>query len=195
MLYFSCIKNKKLLKTKRQRIATRLRLYRKIHQTTGLITFIAFVAIGITGILLGWKKNSSGYILPETQKGISTDVNSFKSIKELSDIAEKSILAYDADNKIKRLDLRPSKGMVKVTFKNNYYGVQIDATTGEVLQVNKRNSDLIENIHDGSYIDDMLGIKSRMFKLFYTSITGLSLLIFSFTGFWLWYGPKAMRKK
>lgn len=195
MLYFSCIKNKKLLKTKRQKIASRLRLYRKIHQTTGIITFIAFVAIGVTGLLLGWKKNSGGYILPETQKGISTDVTHFKCIKELSDIAQEAILAYDADNKINRLDLRPSKGMVKVTFKNNIYGVQIDATTGNVLQVSKRNSDLIENIHDGSYVDDLLGIKSGIFKLIYTTITGLSLLIFSFTGFWLWYGPKAMRKK
>ena len=40
--------------------------------------------------------------------------------------------------------------MVKVRSKNSWE-VQIDTTTGEILQVAYRRSDFIENLHDGSF--------------------------------------------
>ncbi len=36
--------------------AKTLRIVRKIHRTTGVFLFIFFFIIGITGLLLGWKK-------------------------------------------------------------------------------------------------------------------------------------------
>ena len=84
--------------------------------------------------------------------------------------------------------------MVKFIFEHHYNGVQLDGTTGSILQITRRNSDLIENIHDGSILDRVLGIDGDILKLIYTSIIGISLLLFSLTGFWLWYGPKVMRK-
>lgn len=114
---------------------------------------------------------------------------------ELARIATSSLAAHTNErHTINRIDVRPKKGIVKVTFRNNIYGVQIDAATGEVLQIAKRHSDLIENIHDGSYIDGLMGWKSGIFKLIYTTVMGLSLLLFCLTGFWLWYGPKRMRR-
>ncbi|MEJ2005854.1 MAG: hypothetical protein P8X57_13055 [Cyclobacteriaceae bacterium] len=57
-----------------------------------------------------------------------------------------------------------------------------------------RRSDFIENLHDGSIVDNIANIPGGYFKLFYTTLTGLALLTFTITGFWLWYGPKHMRK-
>ena len=36
--------------------------------------------------------------------------------------------------------------------------------------------------------------KGEIIKLVYTSIMGLALIIFTLTGFWLWYGPKLIKK-
>jgi hypothetical protein len=59
--------------------------------------------------------------------------------------------------------------------------------------IEKRNSDLIEDIHDGSILDRLFetGEKSM---LGYTTIMGVSLFMLTLTGFWLWYGPKRLRK-
>ncbi len=85
--------------------------------------------------------------------------------------------------------------MVKFIFADHFWGVQIDATTGQLLHIEKRHSDFIEKIHDGSILDDYLGTTNDQIKLFYTLIMGLALFTFSVTGFWLWYGPKRMRKR
>jgi hypothetical protein len=69
----------------------------------------------------------------------------------------------------------------------------MDGATGKVIFVENRRADYIEKIHDGSIIDFYLGWDGY-FKLFYTSMMGLALVLFTVTGFWLWYGPKRMRK-
>jgi hypothetical protein len=88
---------------------------------------------------------------------------------------------------IDRMDVRPDKGMIKVLFKEGYWEVQIDGANGKVLSVAQRHADWIEHIHDGSII-------SEGFKLIYTNYIGLGLLLLSITGFWLWYGPRKIRK-
>ena len=67
------------------------------------------------------------------------------------------------------------------------------ARTGELLHLERRRSDFIENLHDGSYFDYVFGTKYGQIKLVYTSIMGTALLVFTITGFWLWYGPKRFR--
>jgi hypothetical protein len=58
-------------------------------------------------------------------------------------------------NDIDRLDGRPGKGMLKVRCQNRWE-VQLDAKTGDVLQVAYRRSDLIESLHDGSFFHNQL---------------------------------------
>lgn len=183
------------IKELRSKHASILRYVRKIHRILGISLFVFFIAIGLSGVLLGWKKNSSGKILPHTRTGVSTEMNDFASIDIIAAAAEKALADHGIqDPKVDRMDVRPGNGIVKVTFKNNYYGVQVDAKTAEVLQIQQRYSDLIEQLHDGSYVDDIIGWKEGYFKLFYTTTLGIALIAFSVTGFWLWYGPKYMRK-
>ncbi len=182
---------------KRRRIAKTLRAFRSIHRLMGAFLFSVFVILSLSGLLLGWKKNSGGYIHPESLKGSSTDVSEWLPLDTLQGIAFSALQELKGNNislDLDRIDARPRKGMIKFIFNDHYYGVQVDASTGKVLQTTWRASDLIEDLHDGSIVDRWLGIDGEWFKLFYTSIVGISLFLFCFTGFYLWYGPKRMRK-
>jgi hypothetical protein len=95
---------------------------------------------------------------------------------------------------IDRIDIRPDKAVAKVLFKQRYFEVQVDLGTGAILQTATRRSDFIENVHDGSILDKLFKTDSGIFKLIYTSVMSLALLLFTVSGFWLWYGPKVMRK-
>jgi hypothetical protein len=180
----------------RKQYARSIRVARKIHRTLGVFLFALFLIIGATGLLLGWKKHSGGYILPKSHSGISTDQSQWLSIDALSQrafaIAREQIdpeLSLD----LERIDIRPDKGMVKYVFLDGYWGLQLDCTTGELLHIERRRSDFIENIHDGSVFDHYLRTSDEQIKLAYTTIGGCALLLFSITGFWLWVGPKRLR--
>ena len=53
---------------------------------------------------------------------------------------------------IDRLDVRPSKGVIKIRSYNRTE-IQIDASSGKILHVAERNSDVIESIHDGTFFE------------------------------------------
>ena len=88
---------------------------------------------------------------------------------------------------VDRLDVRPSKGMVKVRGKNRWE-IQIDTHTGEILQVAVRRSDLIESIHDGSFFHDR-------FKLWIFLPAGLMLVALVITGIHLFILPHLAKRK
>lgn len=181
----------------RKKHASILRSTRKIHRTMGIILAMFFLVIALSGLLLGWKKHSFGMILPKTEKGISTNIEKFMSIDSLHQIAVKTLHDKVDPNlslELDRIDIRPNKGMMKFQFEEGYHEIQLDATTGEVLQINRRISDLIEEIHDGSIVDKWLNINGGIFKLIYTTIMGVSLFLFVITGIWLWVGPKVMKR-
>lgn len=181
----------------RQQQAKVLRIFRKIHRTTGALLFIFFLFISITGLLLGWKKHSGGIILANSATGTSTNLKDWLPLdslyKNACTILHDSV-SNDLSLELDRIDVRKDKGMVKFVFANHFWGLQLDGATGKLLQIEQRRSDYIEKIHDGSILDFYLGTGNGQIKLVYTSVMGLALLIFTITGFWLWYGPKRMRK-
>lgn len=183
--------------TKRQRQAKLLRWFRKVHRATGAALFIFFFFISITGLLLGWKKHSAGIILSKSYEGTSANLKDWLPLDSLQTLADSYLLETVSPNlstEIDRIDVRKGKGMVKFTYANHIWGLQLDGATGKLLHTERRYSDLIENIHDGSILDNYLGTSDNQIKVFYTSVMGLALLVFTVTGFWLWYGPKRMRR-
>lgn len=181
---------------KRQKQAKILRIFRKLHRTTGALLFIFFFVVAITGLLLGWKKHSGGIILPDSYEGTSTDLKDWLPIDSLYQNACRYLhdsVSKDLSLDLERIDIRKDKGMVKFVFVDKFMGLQLDGATGKLLQIEKRRSDFVEKIHDGSIIDHYLGTNGEI-KLVYTSVMGLALLLFTVTGFWLWYGPKRMRR-
>jgi uncharacterized iron-regulated membrane protein len=181
--------------TKKQ--AQRLRLFRKIHRLTGACLFIFFFVVSTTGLLLGWKKHTGGAILPESSQGRSTNPKDWLPLDVLHERAltiAREEISKDLSPELERIDVRPDKGMVKFVFVEDYRGLQLDLSTGELLQIERRRSDFIENIHDGSVLDYLFGTGGEYLKLVYTTVMGTALITFTITGFWLWFGPKRMRR-
>jgi uncharacterized iron-regulated membrane protein len=183
--------------TTRQKQAKILRLARSTHRSTGVFLFVFFFVVAITGLLLGWKKHSGGMILSKTYQGSSAELKDWLSVDSLHTLACKYLhdsVSRDLPLDLDRIDIRKDKGTVKFVFSNHFWGLQLDGATGKLLHIEQRRSDFIEKIHDGSILDQYLGTSDGQIKLFYTSVMGLALLVFTITGFWLWYGPKRMRR-
>jgi uncharacterized iron-regulated membrane protein len=165
----------------------RLRQFRSLHKWIGISVALFLLITSTTGVMLGWKKNVD-ILQPPTLKGSSVNVGDWVSFERVSQSALRAIDSVTHEgNSIDRLDVRFDKGIIKVLFTKGYWEAQVDATTGKTLSVAQRHADWIEHIHDGSII-------SEVFKLIYTNYIGLGLLFLSITGFWLWYGPKVIRK-
>ena len=121
---------------------------RKLHRWGVVGIALPVIVIIASGILLQLKKQSD-WIQPPTRHGAGTAPTiGFDRILKIAQTApEAGVKTWDD---IERLDVRPSKGVVKVRCKNRRE-IQIDTDTGEILQVSIRRSDLIESIHDGSF--------------------------------------------
>lgn len=170
-----------------QSLVRSVRQFRSLHRYMGVGLAVFMLITALTGVLLGWKKNS-GTLQPPTMKGASQDFEQWKSFGEVAAAALHGMDSIGEDNNaIDRMDVRPDKGIVKVLFTNGYWEVQVDGATGKVLSLAQRHSDWIEHIHDGSIFSDL-------FKLIYTNMLGTGLFILALSGLWLWYGPKVIRR-
>ncbi len=177
-----------------EKIAKNTRFYRKIHKWISVPLFLFMFLIGVTGLLLGWKKIAG--ILPSTKKGSNIEANTWISLDKIQATAQQ--FAKDSlklSPEIDRIDVRPQKGIAKIVFTEHFTELQIDCATGKILSITQRNSDIIEKIHDGSILDFWMKTKNDEIKLFYTTIISLSLILLSFSGFWLWYNPKRIKKQ
>lgn len=166
------------LQEHRQHQARILRTFRKVHRLCGIFLFIFFFFISITGLLLGWKKHSGDLLLAKTRTGTSANPTEWLPIATLQEKAAKYFedsVSSTLSSEIDRIDFRPEKGIAKIIFKDHYSSLQVDVSTGEILNSEKRWSDLIEHVHDGSVVDITLGWSSGTFKLIYTTIMGLAL--------------------
>jgi uncharacterized iron-regulated membrane protein len=160
-------------------------LNRKVHYWLSIGVAIPILVVICSGLLLQTKKQFT-WIQPAEQKGKSKIANlSLPQILEIAKtVAEAEIKTWDDIN---RLDVRPSRGMLKVFAKNNWE-IQIDAETGEILQTAYRRSDIIESIHDGSFFHDSV-------KLWIFLPSGIILLILWLTGIYLFILPIWVRRK
>jgi uncharacterized iron-regulated membrane protein len=183
--------------TERQQQAKLLRVFRKVHRMTGAFLFVFFFFVSVTGLLLGWKKHNS-WLLPKSYTGSSTNLKEWLPMDSLHTNACRYLhdsVSPDLSLKLERIDIRKDKGMVKFVFEDGFWGLQLDGATGKLLTIERRRSDFIEKIHDGSILDLYFNTPNGEIKLVYTTIMGLALLVFTITGFWLWYGPKRMRQQ
>ncbi|MEM6964561.1 MAG: PepSY domain-containing protein [Bacteroidota bacterium] len=173
-----------------KKLSKSLRKFRVFHRWLGLGLALLLIISAVTGVLLALKKDID-VIQPPTQKGSSKDLSDWKPLAEISTLAETAFHEAHPDqreNLVDRLDVRPSKGIVKVLFEKGYWEVQIDGKSGAIKSIAKRHSDWIENLHDGSIISDS-------FKLVSMNVLGFGLLFIIITGTWLWFGPRKVRKE
>lgn len=181
--------------TDRQIHARILRNFRKVHRYAGAFLFMCFLFIALSGLGLGLKKHSGNLILPKTASGTAAQLDKWLPLHVLEEKASTHLIQKGIKvGSIDRIDIRREKGIAKFIYTNDLTEVQIDGATGAILSTGTRYSDLLEDIHDGSIVDNLLGIPNGIFKVTYTTICALALLTFTITGFWLWYGPKYMKR-
>lgn len=154
-------------------------LNRKIHYWLSIAAAVPILIVIASGILLQVKKQFS-WIQPAEQRGKSkTAMISLAQVLEISKtVVEAEIETWEDIN---RLDVRPSRGMLKVWAKNNWE-IQIDTETGAILQTAYRRSDIIESFHDGSFFHDSV-------KMWIFLPSGIILLILWLTGMYLFILP------
>jgi len=151
------------------------KLNRKIHYWGALACAIPVAIIIVSGVLLLLKKDIE-WIQPSSEKGVGKrPIVDFEQVLPLL----KSVDQIDITSwkQIKRIDVRPSKGIFKIQLEGNWE-VQMDHQSGEVLKVAFRRSDIIEAIHDGSFFHSKA-------KLWVFLPSALLLLILWITGLYL----------
>ena len=158
---------------------------RHLHLWISLSIFIPVIIVIGSGILLQVKKEID-WIQPPTQKvsrialkqatdTSSTIISSQRILEAVRTVSKAQLTRWED---IDRLDIRPSKGIIKVRG-NNHWEVQLNAYTGAVLQTAYRRTDTIESIHDGSWFFE--GAKLFLFLpvallLFVIWLTGIVML-------------------
>ncbi|MEE8103983.1 MAG: PepSY domain-containing protein [Planctomycetota bacterium] len=165
-------------------------LTRVLHRWGSVIVLVPLLLVIPTGILLLLKKEFA-WIQPPTRTGTAdqpgtTNLDlSFERILEISrGVPETEIQTWDD---VDRLDVRPGRGMLKVRSKNRWE-IQLDAKTGEILQVAYRRSDLIESLHDGSFFHD----DAKLWVLLPNALVLLGMLG---TGAYLFLLPHLAKRK
>jgi uncharacterized iron-regulated membrane protein len=161
-------------------------LTRNVHYwATACIALPILVIIG-SGVLLQVKKEWT-WIQPKELRGTGTaPVLGLEGI--LASVKTVPTLDVVGWNDIGRLDVRPARGMAKVSLRNGYE-VQVDLGTGRVLQSAYRRSDLIESIHDGSFF------AGDWSKLGIFLPAGVALLLMWVTGLWMFWLPFSVKRK
>lgn len=123
---------------------------RLTHKWLSIVIAIPLLVVFVTGILLLTKKEFA-FIQPPTARGQGSIPSvSFEQVLSIANTVKSAQVSSWGD--IDRLDVRPSKGIIKIRGVNQIE-IQIDSATGEILHVAKRRSDFIESIHDGTFFE------------------------------------------
>ena len=168
---------------------------RLLHRKIASVLFIFFFFIAITGVMLGWKFLFTETIFENKQIKAETSMNKWMSLDSLESHA--IVTLNEKINKkfehAKNIQIRPLKGYINFSFKGNY-DIQIDGATGKTIRIEHKNGEFIQDIHDGSIIEELLKSKLGLSKKIYTTIMGLALLLLTVSGFWMWFKPKQMKQ-
>ena len=161
------------------------KVHRRLHRLGALLSALPVLVVIVSGVFLQVKKEWS-WVQPPTQRGSTTElaIDWDTILASAAAVPEAGIETWDD---VDRLDVRPGKGMLKVRAKSRWE-VQLDASTGEVLQTSYRRSDLIESIHDGSFFGDAT-------KLWVFLPAAFVLLGLWLTGIYLWLLPHLVRRR
>lgn len=155
---------------------------RQVHYWLSLAVMIPLGVMIVAGLFLMLKKDVD-WIQPPTARGAAPGAVPSQNLADLFEAAQQvpelQLLSW---TDLARVDVKPGKGVIKFVAQNNWEA-QIDTHTADVLQVSYRRSDLIEQLHDGSFFGS--GV-----KLFVFLPTGIVLLVLWGTGIYLFALPQ-----
>jgi prepilin-type N-terminal cleavage/methylation domain-containing protein len=160
-------------------------LNRKVHYWGSLLVALPLGVVIITGLLLQFKKQLT-WVQPKEHRGAGKEptLALTRVIEICRAVQEAKVRGWED---IDRIDIRPSKGILKVTTKQRWE-IQIESQTGAVLHTAFRRSDLIESLHDGSWFHDRV-------KYWVFAPAAMILLLLWLTGIYLFIKPFLARRK
>ncbi len=158
---------------------------RKLHRHASILVALPLLIVIGSGLLLQWKKEAA-WVQPPMSRGVGGDPSvTFQAILDAaSSVSDAGVAGWDD---VDRLDVRPDRGIVKVQAKSGIE-IQVDTATGSVLHAARRRSDLIEQIHDGSFFH-----AAAKHWIFFPS--ALVLLFLWVSGLYLWVLPFVTRRR
>lgn len=165
------------------------------HRKIASVLFIFFFIILITGIMLAWKYVFTKTIYDDPKIKAETSLRKWLSLDSLETLAVVS-LNEKASQKFKsaeNIQLKPDKGYINFSFKNNY-NIQVDGATGAPIHIEQKNGSFIQDIHDGAIVGDWFNLKSGLSKTIYSTLMGFALLFLTLSGFYLWWKPKQIKQ-
>jgi len=163
------------------------KILRATHKWTGVFLTVFLLNLAVTGFLLLQKKQYD-WLQPPTQVGAEGEITDFITSAELIDVVlQQGHPGFRTVDDIDRIDFRPGERIHKVRSRLHQAEIQVDAVTGRVLNVAERRSDLLENIHDGSFLADWV-------HLWIMPLVALGLFFLCGSGLYLWLHPLWLRK-
>jgi len=172
-----------------------LQQFRTLHKKFASILFVFFFCIGLTGTLLAFKSAFTKTVYEN--KAITTEGESskFLPLASLENFATAILNEKASTNykKSEKLEIKMSKGTVLFYYKEGY-SVLLNGASGDPITIEKKFGGIIQDIHDGAILDSWITNKSSLFKKGYSIIMGLSLLLLTITGTYLWYKPMLIKK-
>ena len=172
-----------------------LQSVRNLHKKFASVLFVFFFFIGFTGSLLAFKSFFTKTIFENKQVKSEASLMHFLPIDSLEKAAVTAIneKAGTAFKKSEKVEIKISKGTILFYFKDAY-SIQLNGETGLPLLIEKKYGGIIQDIHDGAILDSWIVNSFSGFKKGYSLIMGLSLLLLTITGTYLWYKPRMIKK-
>ncbi|MDF2605293.1 PepSY-associated TM helix domain-containing protein [Sphingomonas sp.] len=162
------------------------RLLRKIHYWLSPALLISLFVIAVTGSLLALKKDVD-FLQPPTRDGIAPGLPDRSLASLVTSVNALPAHAGVTWKDIDRIDVRPKDGIAKVILKSRHE-VQVDLTSGAAVDTGYRTSDLLETIHDFSFMGDWA-------KYVLSFGSGIALIFMGATGVYLFALPMLVRRR
>jgi len=158
---------------------------RRLHRWGAVAVGIPFLVVIASGLLLQVKKQVP-WVQPVEQRTTNpVPTLSWETLLAAAQAHPQAEVKTWED--IERVDVRPSKGILKVITKSRWE-LQLALDDGRVLQTAYRRSDLIEQLHDGSFFGDAA-------KLWIFLPSGIVVFGLWLTGLYLWLLPWLTKRK
>lgn len=154
------------------------RLNRQIHYWGALAVALPAVLIIVTGVLL-IVRGEFTWLQPEKMRGeAGAPLVTYSEILEIArQIPQAEVTGWED---ISRINTYPGTGLIKIRSKN-FWEIQIDQKSGEVLQVAFRNSNVIHTLHTGRFFHKSVELWVYLpaaLILFVLWISGLYMFLF-----------------
>jgi uncharacterized iron-regulated membrane protein len=162
------------------------RVLRKIHYWLTAFTLATVGVVAVTGMLLSLKKDVAS-LQPPVAAAAAPGLPAVPLDRLLVAVARVPGRSDVGWRDVDRIDVRPGDGLAKVIL-NDRTEYQVDLHTAQLLQTGYRTSDLLETIHDFSFLGDWA-------KYLLSLPTGLALLVLWGTGAYMFIQPMLVRRR